>query len=68
MVRTSNRSVVKVNPERIPKKNGGRLNKLTENQIDELVISYNAGKTQKELGEQYGISVSTVRRYLKSRE
>lgn len=65
---TSNKPVVKVNPDRIPAKNGGRVNKLTEDQIDEMVISYNAGKTQKALGEQYGISVSTVRRYLKSRE
>lgn len=64
----SNRPVVRVNPDRMPAKNGGRLNALTEEQVDEMVISYNAGATQKALSEKYGISVSTVRRYLRSRE
>lgn len=67
-ITTSNKPVIKVNPDRLPAKNGGRLTKLTDDQIDSMVMSYNAGTTQKALGEMYGVSVSTVRRYLKSRE
>lgn len=66
MATISNRP--RVDPERRHANNGGRFSKLTESQIDEMVIRYNKGETQKALGERFGVSVSTVRRYLRSRE
>lgn len=47
---------------------GGRPSRLTETQIDNLIIQYNSGDTQKELAERFGISISTVRKYIKERK
>lgn len=46
----------------------GRPSRLTEAQIDNLIIQYNSGDTQKELAERFGISISTVRKYIKERK
>lgn len=46
----------------------GRPSRLTETQIDNLIIQYNSGDTQKELAERFGISISTVRKYIKERK
>lgn len=56
-----------VDPGRKPARRGGRKPKLTENQVDEIVRDYNAGKTQKALAETFAVSVATIRRYLKKR-
>lgn len=45
----------------------GRSNKLSDMQINELVDKWNAGYTQKMLADEYSISLSTVKRYLKER-
>lgn len=46
---------------------GGRQPRLTDDQIDVLVTYYNQGVTQRELSEKYGISLSTVKKYLRER-
>lgn len=61
-------AVVRVNPDRKPKNRGGARKKITPAQLDHIVIKYNEGATQKELAEQYSVSVETIRRYLKTRE
>lgn len=45
----------------------GRPSRLTEQQKDFIVNHYNNGDTQKEIAEQYGVSLSTVRRVLSER-
>lgn len=59
---------VKVDPNRVQERRGGRAPKLTDTQVDHMVEKYNEGTTQKELAEIYGVSVPTVRRYLKTRQ
>ena len=45
----------------------GRPSRLTELQKDTLVNHYNNGSTQKELAQEFSVSVTTVRRVLKER-
>lgn len=45
----------------------GRPQRLTEEQKDMIVNHYNHGDTQKELAEQYAVSLSTIRRVLSER-
>lgn len=54
-----------VSPERVS--HNGRRRKLTDAQLDRLVQRYNNGETQVALSKEYGVSVATVRKYLKSR-
>lgn len=51
-----------------PERKTGRRTRLTAHQVDQLITRYNNGETQKELAEHYGISVSTVQRYVKQRK
>lgn len=45
----------------------GRPKKLSEAQIDMMVNHYNNGDTQKQLAEEFGVSVATVKAYLQER-
>lgn len=45
----------------------GRPQKLTETEISLMVIDYNRGMSQQALADKWGVSVQTVRRYLKRR-
>ena len=45
----------------------GRPGKLTEQQKDTIVNHYNNGDTQREIAEEFGVSLSTVRRVLSER-
>lgn len=56
---------VMVNKQR--KQERGRRTRLTEEQINEMITRYNAGETQVSLAAAYGISVSTVQRYIRLR-
>lgn len=49
------------------KKTKGRPGRLTEQQKDTIVNHYNHGDTQKEIAEQFGVSLSTIRRVLSER-
>lgn len=49
------------------KPNKGRPSILTEQQKDTIVNHYNHGDTQKEIAEEFGVSLSTVRRVLSER-
>ena len=44
------------------------LNRLSEHQIDELVVAYESGDTARELGQQLGLSRQTISRYLQARD
>lgn len=55
-------TIVKVDKTR--QEAAGRKPKLDTEQINTLVTKYNEGATQKELAHEFGISVSTVRKYL----
>lgn len=46
----------------------GRLRRLNEEQVQQLIAGYEAGATVYELGERFGISRQTVGRILKQRE
>ena len=46
---------------------GGRSRKLNDEQVNDIVDLYNKGMTQKKLAEQYNVSLSTLRNYLKER-
>lgn len=44
-----------------------RRHKLTEDQIDEAVLMYNSGASQKAVAKHFGVSAPTMRKYLKLR-
>lgn len=46
----------------------GRRARLDETQINRMVERYNNGETQKELAKAYGVSVSTIQRYIRQRK
>lgn len=56
--------MTRIKPEK-PK--NAKPKKLSETQIDRLISQYNDGVSQKMLAEMFGISRSTVSRYVRER-
>lgn len=61
------RDMAKVMVSRERKQERGRRTRLSDEQINEMITRYNAGETQVSLAAVYGISVSTVQRYIRLR-
>jgi DNA invertase Pin-like site-specific DNA recombinase len=65
MKNEKNAGRVMVSVER--KQERGRRYRLTPEQVDEMVTRFNAGETQASLAAAFGVSVSTVQRYIRLR-